>query len=219
MAVIGLVGFIGSGKGTAGDILMRDCGYKKFAFADSLKDAVSSIFLWPRGLLEGDSEASRQFREQVDPWWSKRLGYEVTPRLILQKFGTEACRNNIADNIWIAALEKRIQGYQDVVITDVRFPNEIEFVRSAGGKIIRIKRGPEPEWYNDAIFWNKMEGESPNLKNTMKERNIHPSEYKWVGEHLDTTIENEGTVDELKEKIISTLTTFEKQTIIQHHPV
>ena len=127
--IIGLVGYIGSGKGTVGDILVREHGYYKFAFADALKDAVSQIFVWPRGLLEGDSNASRAFRERVDPWWSHKFGYEVTPRLILQKFGTEACRHGIADNIWIAALEKRIQGYDDVVISDCRFPNEIDFIQ------------------------------------------------------------------------------------------
>ena len=106
--IIGLVGYIGSGKGTVGDILVRNHEYHKFAFADALKDAVSQIFVWPRGLLEGDSNASRAFRERVDTWWSYKLGYEVTPRLILQKMGTEACRHGIADNIWIAALEKQI---------------------------------------------------------------------------------------------------------------
>ena len=127
--IIGVVGFIGSGKGTVGDILERDHGYKKFAFADALKDAVATIFVWPRGLLEGDTNASRAFRERVDPWWSNKFGYEVTPRLILQLMGTEACRHGIADNIWIAALEKRIHGYEDVVISDCRFPNEIDFIR------------------------------------------------------------------------------------------
>ena len=42
--IIGLVGYIGSGKGTVGDILVRDHQYYKFAFADALKDAVSQIF-------------------------------------------------------------------------------------------------------------------------------------------------------------------------------
>ena len=108
--IFGIVGFIGSGKGTVGDILVNEYAFSKHAFADSLKDAVSVIFGWDRSALEGDTEASRTFREQIDPWWSERLGFEVTPRLILQRMGTEACRHGIADNIWIAALEKRIAG-------------------------------------------------------------------------------------------------------------
>ena len=197
--IIGLVGFIGSGKGTVGDTLVREHGYHQFAFADALKDAVSQIFVWPRGLLEGDSNASRAFRERVDPWWSHKFGYEVTPRLILQKFGTEACRNGIADNIWIAALEKRIQGYDDVVITDVRFPNEIAFVRSVGGVIVRVKRGADP---------------------TPEElAKMHISETAWNDTTPDYCIINEGTVEDLKNNVKSTLTLEDKRITIMHHPV
>ena len=99
--IIGLVGFIGSGKGTVGDILVNEYAFKQVAFADPLKDAVASIFQWSRHMLEGDTPESREWREKVDPWWTQRLGYEVSPRLILQRMGTEATRNAIADNIWI----------------------------------------------------------------------------------------------------------------------
>ena len=194
--IIGVVGYIGSGKGTVGDILEREYGYKKFAFADALKDAVASIFVWPRGLLEGDTNASRAFRERVDVWWSHKFGYEVTPRLILQKFGTEACRHGIADNIWIAALEKRIHGYEDVVITDCRFPNEIDFIRSAGGVLIRVKRGDDP---------------SPEELSKM-----HISETAWNGYDPDFVIHNEGTKDDLKENVKIILTQHEKQYKMIH---
>lgn len=197
--IIGLVGFIGAGKGTVGDILVREHGYHRFAFADALKDAVAQIFVWPRGLLEGDTNASRAFRERVDPWWSHKFGYEVTPRLILQKMGTEACRHGIADNIWIAALEKRIHGYDDVVISDCRFPNEIDFIRNAGGIIVRVKRGDEP---------------------TKKElAKMHISETAWNNYEPDLVISNDGTVDELKANIGKILTKKTKDNTIFHHPV
>jgi hypothetical protein len=194
--IIGLVGYIGSGKGTVGDILVRHHGYHQFAFADALKDAVASIFLWPRGLLEGDSNASRAFRERVDPWWSHKFGYEVTPRLILQKMGTEACRHGIADNIWIAALEKRIAGYQDVVISDVRFPNEIHFVRSAGGVLVRVKRGEDP---------------TPEQLSTM-----HISETAWNSYEPDRTIHNDKDIDGLKMCVSTLLTGLEKEYKMKH---
>jgi hypothetical protein len=194
--IIGLVGYIGSGKGTVGDILVRNHQYTKFAFADALKDATATIFMWPRGLLEGDSNASRAFRERVDTWWSHKLGYEVTPRLILQKMGTEACRNGIADNIWIAALEKRIAGYDNVVISDCRFPNEIDFIRSAGGIIVRVKRGDDP---------------SPQELS-----NLHISETAWNSCNPDYVIHNESTVDDLKECVSSFLTREELQYKMLH---
>lgn len=196
MAIIGLVGFIGSGKGTVADILVRYHGYHSFAFADALKDAVATIFVWPRSLLEGDSNASRAFRERVDPWWSHKLGYEVTPRLILQKMGTEACRHGIADNIWIAALEKRIHGYEDVVISDCRFPNELDFVRSAGGIIVQVNRGNAP------------------TKEELSK--MHISETAWNYIVPDYIVDNDGTLQELKDKIKLVLTVEQKHTTIQH---
>ena len=194
--IIGLVGYIGSGKGTVADTLVRNHQYHKFAFADALKDAVATIFTWPRGLLEGDSNASRAFRERVDTWWSYKLGYEVTPRLILQKMGTEACREGIADNIWIAALEKRIQGYDDVVISDCRFPNEIDFIRSAGGIIVQVKRGDDP---------------------TPEELSkLHVSETAWNSHVPDYIIHNEGSLTDLKEHVNSYLTRAEKDYKMLH---
>lgn len=197
--IIGVVGYIGSGKGTVGDILVREHGYRRFAFADALKDSVATIFGWERELLEGDTNASRTFRERVDPWWSYKLGYEVTPRLILQKMGTEACRHGIADNIWIAALEKRLQGCDDAVITDVRFPNEINFIRSLGGTIVLVSRGVPP---------------TPEEKAKM-----HISETAWSDVVPDFIIENESTIDDLKDTVKRILTVEQKTNTIFHHPV
>jgi hypothetical protein len=211
--IIGLVGFIGSGKGTVRDILVREHGYHGFAFADALKDAVATIFTWPRGLLEGDSNASRAFRERVDPWWSTKLGYEVTPRLILQKFGTEACREGIADNIWVAALEKRIHGYNDVVISDVRFPNEINFIRSVGGTVVRVKRGEDPIWYDDAMSTNTVG------INIMDQYNVHESEWAWIGQKVDYTLVNDSTLENLKDNVKFALTQLPKDNTIFHHQV
>lgn len=197
--IIGLTGFIGSGKGTVGDILVKKHGYQKFAFADALKDAVSVIFQWDRHLLEGDTDESRAFRELRDEWWSKQFGYDVTPRLMLQVMGTEACRRGIADNIWIAALEKRIAGHQRVVITDVRFPNEIAFVRSVGGKVVRVKRGEDPS-YDERV-------------------KMHVSETAWYNTVPDIVINNEGTIDDLHLSVEAVLTTYSKPYRIFHHSV
>lgn len=197
--IIGLVGYIGCGKGTVSDILVNDYGFSKFAFADSLKDAVSTIFGWERHLLEGDTEESREFREKIDPWWTTKLGYEVTPRLILQKMGTEACRHGIADNIWIAALERRIQGQDKVVVSDVRFPNEIDFIRSVGGVIVQVKRGPEPT--------------------TEEKAKMHISETAWSNVLANYLIHNDSTIEALKDSVKLVLTIEDKSTTMLHHAV
>ena len=56
--IIGLVGWIGSGKNTVADILATQHEYKRDSFAAPLKDAVSNIFNWPRDILEGDTAVS-----------------------------------------------------------------------------------------------------------------------------------------------------------------
>jgi len=197
--IIGVVGFLGSGKGTVGDMLIQDHHYYRLSFADGVKDAVSVIFGWPRELLEGDTDASRAFREMPDVFWSERFGYEVTPRYMLQLMGTEAGRDVFHSDIWIYSLEKRMIGKTDVVIPDVRFPNEIEFIRQMGGKVIRVKRGPEPEWYETAHADN-IENFNSSACTSMSiyYPSIHFSEWAWIGQRFDHVLENDGTINDLK---------------------
>lgn len=197
--IIGVVGFLGSGKGTVGDLLIQEHNYYKLSFADGVKDAVSAVFGWPRDLLEGDTDASRAFREIPDAWWSERLGYEVTPRYMLQLMGTEAGRDVFHKDIWIYALEKRMLGKTDVVVPDVRFPNEIEFIRQMGGKVIRVKRGPEPEWYETAHYSNIEQFTYSGTPKMVEDYpNIHFSEWAWIGQRFDHVLENDGTINDLK---------------------
>jgi len=194
--IIGLVGFIGSGKGTVGDILEQK-GFVKDSFAKPLKDACSVIFGWPRELLEGDTEVSRKWREEPDVFWSEKFGYEFTPRLALQLMGTEAGRNVFHEDIWVISLLNRAKG-KDVVVTDVRFKNEIKYIQDNGGIVIRVKRGEEPEWYKLAEDAN--EGFYSAAKQ-MKEIGIHQSEWDWIGCEFNHVIENNGTIDELGNKV------------------
>jgi hypothetical protein len=199
--IIGFVGFIGSGKDTAADYLVNFHGFRRDSFASTLKDAVACVFGWDRTLLEGRTNESREWREQVDEWWSNRLGKEITPRWILQHWGTEVCRNGFHNDIWIASLENKIRKTHDnVVITDVRFPNEITAIKNAGGKVFRIKRGADPDWFEHAL--NHNQGPT-NMKWALSkmhlnEAKVHASEYSWVGnKHIDAEIDNNSTIDEL----------------------
>ena len=91
--IIGFVGFIGSGKDTAADYPVNFHGFRRDSFANALKDAVSHVFGWDRTLLEGRTRQSREWREQVDQWWANRLNMpHLTPRWILQYWGTEVCK-------------------------------------------------------------------------------------------------------------------------------
>jgi hypothetical protein len=143
MKLIAFTGAAGSGKDTAAGVLIRQHGYKKLSFAGVLKDAVAAVFSWPRHLLEGDTEESRVWREQEDPWWSERLGRLVTPRLMLQEWGTDVCRIGFHADIWVAAVEKILataSPHSKYVITDCRFENECAMIRRYGGLIVHIRR-------------------------------------------------------------------------------
>ena len=91
----------------------------------------------------------------------------------------------------------------DIVISDVRFPNEIHAIRQAGGRVFRIKRGVDPDWYQDARALNvgqtSMTWTMAKLR--MENLQIHNSEWAWVGQKFDSEIDNNGTIDDLCEQI------------------
>jgi len=206
--IIGFVGFIGSGKDTAADYLVNFHGFRRDSFASTLKDAVANVFGWDRTLLEGRTKESREWREQVDSWWAERLKMpNLTPRLMLQIWGTEVCRNGFHNDIWIASLENKIRKTHDnIVITDVRFTNEIKAIKNAGGKVFRIKRGPDPDWFDDAINFNQGPTNMTWALSKMRldQCKVHASESSWVGnKHIDTEIDNNGSIDDLYNQLRS----------------
>lgn len=194
--IIGICGFIGSGKDTVADYLVNFHEFRRESFASTLKDAVSAVFGWDRTLLEGRTKEAREWREQIDPWWAKRLDMPtLTPRWVLQYWGTEVCRKAFHDDIWIASLENKLRNSKDhVVISDCRFPNEIQSIRNAGGIIVWVQRGELPDWYNVAIEANQ--GKNVAI-NELKMRKIHASETAWVGTNFDVVLDNNGSIDDL----------------------
>jgi hypothetical protein len=192
--ILGLVGLIGSGKDTIADYLQNIHQFRRESFAHALKDSIAMIFGWDRELLEGRTRESREWREQRDEWWSDRLGKEITPRWILQYWGTEVCRKGFDDEIWIAALENKLRTTtDDIVISDCRFPNEIAAIKRAGGSVIRVVRGAEPEWFEFAKIVNQGPDHNPRWatsKNQLSKYNIHLSETAWIGTKFDAVVDN-----------------------------
>jgi len=200
--IVGVAGFIGSGKDTIADYLITFKGFKRMSYAEPLKDAIGAIFGWDRELLEGTTKYSREWRDTIDTWWAERLKIpHLTPRFVLQQWGTEVGRRAFHDDIWIASVENKLRSVKDnIVISDCRFPNELRSIKNAGGITIRVNRGPNPEWYDAALQLNKG---NKNAKTILESFNVHASEYSSVGLQYDHYVDNSGTVDELHRKIDS----------------
>ena len=212
--IIGICGFIGSGKDTVADYLVNLHHFRRESFANTLKDAVSAVFGWDRTMLEGRTKQAREWREQQDNWWTNRLGIVITPRWVLQNWGTEVCRNGFHDDIWIASLENKLRNStDDVVISDCRFPNEIAAIKQSGGLVVRVVRGSEPEWYDAAVSRNR--GPNGNASWSLSGRKleqlgVHDSETAWVGTRFDVVLDNNGTLDDLYQQV---------KRLVQDHPV
>lgn len=129
--LVGLVGRAGAGKDTLALALVQRHGFTRRAFADPLKAAVSAITGWPLVALE-----NRDFKEREDPLWG------VTPRRFMQHLGTEGMRS-LKEDVWLCAFQSwlfHMAPYSPIVVTDVRFPNEVEFLRERGALLVLVSR-------------------------------------------------------------------------------
>ena len=211
--IIGLTGWIGAGKDTVAEYLVAEHNFRRESWAGSLKDAVSSIFGWDREMLEGLTSEDRAKREVVDSWWADRLNMpKLSPRWVLQQWGTEVGRQAFHDEIWIASLENKIRNTKhSIVISDCRFPNEIETIQKLGGEVWWVVRGELPEWYSIAYRQNTTSWDAQWLlqdHNQLMEQirpDVHTSEWAWVGANFNKILENNSSIQDLYTKIEAAL--------------
>lgn len=129
--IIGISGKMGAGKTTlAKAIIGVDSHYGYRPFAKGLKEACRTVFGLTHEQLYGS------LKNTVDPRWGQ------APREMLQKFGTEVGRS-IHPNTWVWQTMDAI-GEGDAVVDDVRYPNEADAIRKAGGIVIRVERKDRP---------------------------------------------------------------------------
>lgn len=187
--IIGLSGYARSGKDTVGDYLKLRHNFEKFAFADKLREcvlALNPIVGVSKTFRSGDGGMSVaigpvRLNEVIEEYgWDgyKESYYGDEIRGLLQRMGTEVGRNMIADDIWVRELDGK-RG--NIIVTDMRFPNEYERVKRNGGQVWRINRpGTEPA-------------------------NPHISEVSLDNHDFDVTLTNDGDLEDLYFKVSEAL--------------
>lgn len=177
--LIGLAGAAGAGKDTVASAIraehIRSGGRCRVtAFAERLYSAVSAITGISTAVLR-----HREAKEKIIPWIGK------SPRQLLQSLGTEWGRDIVHPEIWVRATMEEARPWMacgiTVVITDVRFDNEATAIRQAGGKVYRVVR--------------------PGDGCLAPEAACHASEAGVSGHLVDGVIVNDGTLDDVLEKV------------------
>lgn len=198
--ILAFTGVAGVGKDAAAEVLERR-GFVRVGLADPLKRAVAEWFGWDANTLWGPSEN----RNKPDPKFGG-----LTPRKALQFLGTE-CGRELYRDVWIeyglrkaktllecaCVYEKtqselfpcrsRTSPVPGVVFTDARFANEIDAIKKAGGRLVRIVRPGAG-----------LEGAAA----------AHQSEVEQAGiadDTFDAVIVNDGTLEEFQGKVLETV--------------
>lgn len=191
MKIIGLSGYARSGKDAAADVLVKEAGYVRVAFADKLREMVYALnpIVQQRfhmtASLEEDSRVV-YVQDVIDAYgWD---GYKETVfgpeiRRLLQRMGTEAGRETLWDSIWIDAALTGLPEDAKVVVTDVRFPNEAQAIIERGGTLLRIERA----------------GVGPA---TAEDGTVHKSETSLDDWPFVYRAKNDGTLEDWEELIL-----------------
>ena len=179
--IIGISGKINSGKDTVGNIIQMlaltndpTVNWEIKKYAGKLKEIASIL---TGATLEQLEDQDFKKQEMGSEWG-------ITYRELLQKLGTEAMRNGLHENVWVNALYADYTN-QNWIITDMRFPNEFDAVKSIGGITIRVNRDDQTK----AV-----------------DVNAHSSENALDNHEFDYVINNTGSMSDLITKVREILT-------------
>jgi hypothetical protein len=172
--IIGLNGRMRSGKDTTASILSGlFTNVERVGFADKLKDSAAAAL----GITREQLEDLKLYGEITVTGISDTddFGHVISGRQYLQYYGTEAHRDEFGDDFWVEqALNKPVTDGTILVVTDMRFPNEIAGVLDRGGIAVKIRRE---------------EADSKPI--------LHPSEQTLPDEQFDYFLDNNGSLNDL----------------------
>ena len=130
--IIGITGRAGEGKTSIAKHINARYGYEVVAFAAPLKKAVATLFDIPIHYLNDPILKI----ERISRWGK-------SSREIMQTFG-EGMRTLYGQDFWVKLMEDNIRNMADVVIEDVRYPEEASMIQRHGGFLIRVLRPNNP---------------------------------------------------------------------------
>jgi len=152
--IIGICGYAQVGKDTLAAELVEREGFHRVAFADAMRNvlyALNPIIEVPRRFFMNgawwplNGKTNKRLAEIIDEygWDVAKVEYPEI-RQLLQRLGTDGGRAHLGEDIWVrTALDN--QQAENLVVPDVRFPDEAKAIKDRGGIIVRIKRdGYEP---------------------------------------------------------------------------
>ncbi len=160
VVIIAFNGPAGSGKDTAADFLVKNYRFRKVGFADPIKEMLNT--------LPGFNP-----RKWLDRVWKEKTSeyYGVSPRQMARSLGTEWARVHNGEDFWIKVLAAKLQamhGCNRIVINDLRFVNEANWVRSTGGTILRVDR--------EAVHYNLAHSSELPLPSDLVDMVVHNAE-------------------------------------------
>lgn len=202
--IIGLNGYIKSGKDTVGSIIQ---------YLHSNSDIGFDEWIRPKIYHGYDISSMSMYQDEKDSWQIRKFaatlkevasimtgipvekfedqdfkasymsdewainGMPLTVREFLQKLGTDAIRHGLHQNAWVNSAMIGLTGEKNIIFTDCRFPNEAKAIKDRGGVVVRINR------YVPGASTKFME--------------LHESETALDNWDFDYTIWNNGTKDDL----------------------
>lgn len=140
------------GKDTAARVLLEELGFQRIAFAAPIKKALLALDPVIPSPEQGEYMRLSEYCQSRE--WSEVKEYPEVRRL-MQILGTEVGRNLFDPDLWVKLAKRQLEStlsVGDVVVTDVRFPNEARLVRGYGGILVRVERpgfGPVNEHVSD----------------------------------------------------------------------
>jgi hypothetical protein len=135
--IIGLGGYAQTGKDTVADHLVHNYGFVRVAFADPIREALYKLN--PKIRL-GESSGVSLSHAVDNMGWEEVKQLSTDARELLQRLGTEVGREMFGNDFWVNQAMLRAKEHQNVVISDVRYINEANAVKNAGGYVWRINK-------------------------------------------------------------------------------